>query len=539
MAENKVQLVLDVDTDPAEREIKGLEKTVDKSAKAMDADIKKVEKSTKKIGGAAKESKRSWLDAGAAGSKAAGLAGGAFAGLSGGIGVATASAENMETAMIGAGSAIASGFAAGGPAGAAIAAAGVGIGVIVKNWQEAERWTEEAAAQVAEYAKQVATAEQAATGWVDRFLESELIAERTAIAMFRFAGATDSSVQKVVLLERETAKMKDAVRESRAEAARLFEEVERTAKLGEDGRIENEKAIKIWREQGDLADRLAETLGRVQGIRDAALATAREEAEAAKGTAAAVKNTTGEYSAAIGPLEAIVDLSVLNLEAWERQQNALAKSNKDLLRQVQILEEADRYEKERLRVEQQRQDLIAQGLDATLVERKAAAELADIQKRQTEELERQAKSKEKGAKATEKEAAAVKSAASAVKSAKGTSVSGFSDVTKGFQSIGGGGLFGFGAAPKGPRSFFSQPQYRIPANVKKTADSTKTATAEQKKLAPAVKEMADTAAKNAKAAAEVVSDIANAVDEFVKDSNEYHAELGQAGVLTSGWKFHA
>ena len=541
MSDEVVRLVADIDTKPIKKGMKSAERSVDSSAKEMERDLGRVEKSAKKVGTEVKKSGRSFTDAGQTGAKAAGIVGAGFAGMAGGISVATASAESFEGAMIGASASIVSGFAAGGPVGLAISAAGVGIGLLVKHIQSAGVELEEARKQVEAFAAAVLKTENSATSWLRALQQADEERERIANAMWRFEGATDAAISRVVSLETGVSNLKGSLRENTREQARLTAEIQRTADLGEDAAVENQKYVDQRARLQESERRMLRDLQTAIGLRNEATAAAgklsgesRDAAAAAERMSANIGEWAGpiqasadafdalaksiwEGSAAVGEMAGPVEAVEVNvaqiLDDFRKTQEAIDRGNRSLDEELQLLRAATDAERDRIRLQQERDRLLEEGLDKAKVQEKFALELAEL-------AEREAEAKDKGAKAT---VTAVKAAKSAQASAAG-----FKDVTKGFQGIG-GGMFGFGAAGPGPRSFFS-PEVSANSATKTALDK---AAAEAKKTKDAQKSAAEAAGKLAGEAAKMAQAAVDGATQIVQNADAAFLKI-ESQILTLG-----
>jgi len=528
MADNTIRLTADLDTQPAEKSLGKLEQKTDKTTKEMSKDFKKVGTDAEKAG---KKAERSFTDAGQTGAKAAGIAGAGFAGIAGGIGVATASAESFEASMIGASSAIVSGFAAGGPVGAAVAGVGVGLGFLVKALKEVDTEADKAAEALAQIhleskenldktVQTVADLRDVLRGLHQGRSAAEIKAERERLE------AMEKSLALVMDLREQQRKQQEelqqitstafdpiaASRAVRAEIAGTAIEIgkaqEKYDQLVAASAAFDDAQAGIARHAQDIADkteaaadeaaRLAENVGAMAG-----------PAEALEADMTGIwKALTGSADAAglwVGPLEAIEVNIVKILDDFKRAQDTIDMGNQSLDRQLQLLRATEGAERDRVRLAQERQDLLDKGLDVAKVEELHALKLAEL-------AEDEADAKERSAKSSEKSAAAISKAAKAAKS----SAAGFSDVTKGFQGIG-GGTFGFGAKPAGPTSFFS-PEVFSAGTKSPAAASMDKAAQEVAKAKQASKSTDDSAAKLAKAVKEMadqtVETVQTILDEF-------------------------
>ena len=210
---------------------------------------------------AAKLNKRSLLDAGAAGSKAAGIAGAGFSSLAAGISAANATAENFEASMVSVGASVATAFATGGPLGAGIALVSVGIGALISELNSAEREAEEMAKKWEEVGRRSADAIKGITA-ANRDLVNELNELNAELHGGEFDRKRVETLQKINDLESDRL---GKIKEADAAAA--------------DGQAHVAKRLDA---EADALHARQETLRRILIAREDHKLLAEEEAEAAE-----------------------------------------------------------------------------------------------------------------------------------------------------------------------------------------------------------------------------------------------------------------
>ena len=536
MSQELVGLRIDLDESDAVKATTNLEKRTDKATNAMAKDYEKVQGSIDKTAQGGKKAGRSLLEAGKAGGKAASILGTGFSAVTAGISAASASAENFETAVVGVGASIASGFAAGGLVGGAVAALSAGIGFLTRDTDEWGEAAERAASKAATAFDAAASRTDAMQSGIEglkfdiRKMQAEVdgvefdepferakdaiegthvALEANAKAIRQQESAAGPAIAKLKKIREEMEALKKAeaftavtpggalisgrisqLEKQEAAAEKIVQAETSVLAILREEREETLKILGLSRERLGLMEQAkAASKGAEPGPDNAAVEAARVLATVDEQRAEAIQKQTdllrirGELQGAekadasiileierarqegrentVHALEEQLDIIREQRKEQEAEREAEAKDraekakalaeeqrakaenerradgNRRLREEIELLRAANDYERERIRIKQESQRLIEQGLDATLVQERAQEKLADLAEREAKAKERAADSAERATQATEDQARAAR------KLAKST------NPNDAFQNFGGTSTFGFGKGQVG------------------------------------------------------------------------------------------
>ncbi len=416
---------------------------------------KKISVGLGKADDAARKSKRSFIEAGAAGGKAAGIAGAGFSAAAAGIAAANANAENFETSMISVGASVATAFATGGPIGAGIALVSVGIGALISDMNAAEKEAEELAKKWEDVGKRsVESLESIAAA--NRSLTNDLRALRAELSGEDFDRERVETIQRINNLEEQRIQKLE-----QADAAFMDGQEDVAASLEAEAEAINEQQNTLRRilatredikikaeEEAETAERLKKDQEEILKIEEARKKEAEELEEIARkeeqlwdDIASAMERLTPEYEKQSEELGQHLDLykrlisegyeyeaeDLKKAIAAQKERKKLAadqkKAEQDVLREmkkqrdeaerfnrtkeqtidavrkeIELLDARNEEERQAILDERERQDLLAKGVTAEDIETlqsarraKAAREAADAAGDEADNLERAAK----------------------------------------------------------------------------------------------------------------------------------------------------
>ena len=427
--------------DEASAKLKTMGVTGEKSGKRIEQSMKGVEVQSKATG-------KSMLEAGQAGSKGAGIAGAGFASLAAGMSAGTATAENMEAAMVSVGASVGAAFAAGGPVGAGLALAATGLGILIGKSKEAAA----ASKALGDSFVKMSTDAVAAISGIDQRIKSMME------DIYAFESVIDGTN-----FDRVARGLEAGVKGAREEINKAELGMKR---LAEDFRlvdITNEKQLVVWeravQDQEKLLGKAREGLKvaqeRLARYYEANKATEkRVELEGESNELTEEGNTlwsnrvetvvevTDEYEEQnkaieeqVKKNEQLAEIQKRHIESQNRQTQRIIDANRSLQDRIDIITAETDKQADLVRLEQERRDLIEQGLDSLKVQEYYEARLLEIS-------ERYAESAEKGA------GMEIAKATAAERTAKAHQQD--LDITKKFAAAPGtGGVFGFGKGTVG------------------------------------------------------------------------------------------
>ena len=427
--------------DEASGKLKAMGVAGEKAGKRTQTALKGVQVEADKSG-------KSMLDAGQAGSKAAGIAGAGFASLSAGMAAGAATAENMEASMVSVGAAVGAAFAAGGPVGAGLALAATGMGLLIGKSKEGAK---EAKALGESFVKMSAEAVAAIDG-IDTRLNS----------LFIDILGLDAELEGKSF-DRVGAQLEEGFRKTKEELSDAEKEMAKLVDRGRTISLLNQDNLRSWYEAVEQQKKV------VAGLKDEVylskerliayrkVKAAREEEREAG--AELVESETDLVSLGAQRLEIeteIVDVYAQELaaveqqkkaneqlaavqekhrQAQERQTQRIIDANRSLQDRIDILNAETGKQRDLIRLEQERRDLLDQGLDSLKVREYYEARLLEIS-------EAYADTAEKGAAVEMAKADAAERTTQAHKQDL--------DITKKFAAAPGtNGVFGFGAGTAG------------------------------------------------------------------------------------------
>lgn len=402
-------------------------------------------------------------------SKAASIGGAGFSSLSAGISAAQASGESFESAMVSVGSSVAAAFAAGGPLGAGLALVSVGFGTLLGGINQSEKAAKEAAKTFeASFKKAEEGAKRARDELAKlevRILELEHSLSGDALNMDRFNQSLSIKEQIGVIEEAERAYNEAAkpANDMLRERAVILEKMKGT----EDNLLESEsrrlheiekllpdqqRSLEAQRQHVEAEKRRLDAMKRIFALtaqeeeQKAAIAAQTKEVEKTQREIVEHVKLEAEWqldvTKALQQKAALVDRYVKSAEraaaAAKREQDRVASGNQALDRELRLLQAGNDVERERIRLEEWRNDQLEKGYDAE----KVALVYAEKMKALLEESRQESEAKAAAETATTQQMQQQEEVAKRVKR--------LTSPREGFvRAPGTGGLFGFGTVTQG------------------------------------------------------------------------------------------
>lgn len=431
--------------DEASGKLKKMGVEGEKAGKRTEGSLKGVEKQADKTG-------RSMLDAGQAGSKGAGIAGAGFSSLAAGMTAAAATSENLEASMVSVGAAVAAAFAAGGPVGAGLALAATGLGLLIGDSNKAAQ----AAKALGDEFKKAGEAAESAMRAADDTIRSLLtdIYELDSVIEGTTFDRTFVSMQDAIRKTKEQIAESVKQEEFLLEKFRNAEGITKEMLVNFDFQIEQQGQLTLkLRDQLELQRERMRTYIEARKVTaerekqeaavneqlDIGVSWGREAQEIAEQTVEIQEKQVDVIGEQVKAIAKVADGVGAAVAAFEREQNRISDGNRRLQDRIDILNASSSRQKDLIRLEQEKRDLLDQGLDAKKVEEYYEQRILDIAERYAESAEKSVALENAKASAAERTTRAKKEDL---------------DITKRFASVAGtGGLFGFGAGRVGAGTF--------------------------------------------------------------------------------------